>query len=459
LCLAAVALAIGMRPISDNSLLTHLATGRLIVHDGHIPTVDPYSFTAHGHAWVVQSWLASVLLGLADKAWGLDGVRLLLGLLTVAVFAVVWRLARPTQSVLVRVGIGAIVLGIAAEEWDGRPLLIGLLALALTVLAAEGDLDPRWLVPIGWVWVNTHGSFPLGVVYLLVVGLGRRLDDLDASIELRCLRWLVAGLVLGAVNPLGPKLLVFPLQLLHRQDVLRHVIEWQAPAFQTWGQRLFLLEVVLAILAVARLRRYRSALVLAVFLAAALLGSRNITVASIVLVPVLASAWPDVGELRTGTHTTVASALGGVAVVGLLLTPVARLGEPGLALSAYPIRSLDYLDREGVDLNLVHLVSTDAVGNLIELRYGAGRRAFFDDRFDMYPRAVADDEFTLAFGRPTAVGVLDRWSIDLALWPDQAPMASILEASGRWRIIDRDDRGWLLMCRRGATLSSALGTC
>ena len=36
----------------------------------------------------------------------------------------------------------------------------------------EGRLDPRWLLPIGWVWVNSHGSFPLGVVLLVVAAVG-----------------------------------------------------------------------------------------------------------------------------------------------------------------------------------------------------------------------------------------------------------------------------------------------
>ena len=54
----------------------------------------------------------------------------------------------------------------AASTWTSRPFLFGLLCFALTLLVAEGGLDPRWLVPIGWFWVNTHGSFPMGFVLL-----------------------------------------------------------------------------------------------------------------------------------------------------------------------------------------------------------------------------------------------------------------------------------------------------
>ena len=451
-------LGLGLAPLSDNSFLTHLATGRLILDQGHVPTTDPYTFTAHGAHWVVQSWLVSLLFGGADRLAGGDGVRVVVGLLMVAVFAVAWRLSRRTEGLLVRVAIAALVVGVATNEWSERPLLVGLLALGLTVLAAEGDLDPRWLVPIAWVWVNSHGSFPLGIAYLVVVALGRRLDHLDASVELRCLRWLGAGVLLGAVNPLGPRLLLFPIDLLRHQEVLRQVIEWQAPAFQDVGQRIFLLQVILAILAVVRRPRYRNALVVAVFLAAALLGARNVAIASIVLVPVLADAWPSVGSLRAATRDGLARLLAAAGVAGVVAVTVVQLGQPAYELDAYPMRSLRQIDRLHIDLEDVHLASIDRVGNLLELREGPGRRVFFDDRFDMFPARVASDAFDLTLGRPSSIGILDRRRIDLVLWPREASLSTVLHASASWRSLYDGEKGWVLLCRVGAELTPDL-TC
>lgn len=450
---------IGLLPLSDNSFLTHLATGRLILDQGSVPTTDPFTFTAHGHGWVVQSWLVSVLFGAADELGGGNGVRIVVGLLAVAVFAVAWRLSRPAQGLLVRVGIAGLVIGVASQEWSERPLLVGLLALGLTVLAAEGELDPRWLLPVAWIWVNSHGSFPLGVAYLLVVALGRRLDHLDASVELRCLRWLGGGILLGALNPLGPRLLLFPVQLLQHQDVLRKVLEWQAPGFTTAGQRIFLLQVVLAILALVRRPRYRNGLVVAVFLVAALLGARNIAVASIVLVPVLAEAWPSVGGLRSATRDGMSRLLAVAGVLGIVVVAVGQLSQPAYDLDAYPVRTLVELRRDHVDLEDVRLASIDRVGNLLDLREGPGRRVFFDDRFDMFPDRVSTDAFDLTLGRPTSLPVLDRYEIDLVLWPENAPLATILEVSPDWRALPSADEHWKLFCRVGAPLGDVLGTC
>jgi hypothetical protein len=459
LCLAAGVLGIGLAPFSDNSFFTHLATGRLIVDQGHIPTTDPYTFTAHGHGWVVQSWLVSALLGVVDDVAGIGGVRILVGLLTVGVFAVAWRLSRPAQGLVVRVGIAGLVIGVGSLQWSERPLLVGLIAMGLAVLAGEGELDPRWLLPLGWVWVNSHGSFPIGIAYLLVVALGRRLDHLDASVELRAFRWLTGGVLLGAINPLGPKLLVFPVQLLQHQDVLRHVTEWQAPQFHDLGERIFLLQVGLAILALVRRPRYRNALVVAVFVAAALLGARNEAVASLVLVPVLAEAWSNVGGLKASTREGISRLLAVAGVVLVAAVAMSRLGQPAFDVSGYPVASLDQLDEWKVDLQRVHLASIDQVGNLIELRDGPGRRVWFDDRFDMFPEAVTRDAFALNDARPRSLEVLDHRGIDLVLWPSEGGLTAVLSATDEWRDLDDSDDGWRLFCRVGAPLGGTLGTC
>ena len=431
----------------------------MIVDTGHIPRSDLYTFTAPGRGWVVQSWLASTIYGAVDDVAGLVGVRLLMGLLTFLLFAAVWRLARSVNGAVVKVGIVGLCLAVGAGEWSERPLLFGLLFLALTVLAGSGGLDPRWLLPIGWVWVNTHGSFPLGLVYLGVELVGRRLDGDLSAVEQRCLGWLAGGVALGALNPLGPRILLFPAELLQRQDILQEVIEWQAPSFQSFGQRIFLLQVALAVVALVRRPRYRHAFVLAVFVAAALLGQRNIPVASIVLVPLMAEAWTDVGGLRVHTRSGLASLLAVVGVVAVALSLTVRLGDDDLDLEAYPVAALDHLEDHHVDLEEVRLAAPDRVGNLIELRDGPGRRVFFDDRFDMFPERLSEDVLTLTHGGPGAKDVLDRYDIALVLWQRQQPLATILEGDPAWRLLyDRDER-WVLLCRVGADIGGDLGGC
>ncbi|MDQ4097099.1 MAG: hypothetical protein M3144_04435, partial [Actinomycetota bacterium] len=48
---------LGALPIADNSMLTHMRTGIDMVTGAGIPREDPFSYTARGTEWVVQSWL------------------------------------------------------------------------------------------------------------------------------------------------------------------------------------------------------------------------------------------------------------------------------------------------------------------------------------------------------------------------------------------------------------------
>ena len=450
-------LSIGIDRLSDNSLFTHLATGRLILDHG-IPRHDPYSFTAHGEPWVVQSWLASWLYGLVDSWWGVNGLRVLMGLLTATLGAMVWRLTRPAKTLVGRILISGFVLGVASSVWAPRPLLMGLLLLSLALLAVEGGLDPRWLVPIFWLWVNVHGSFPLGLVMIGAFWLGTRLDGKPATREWRCGLWAVLGIGLGAINPLGPVLLIFPVRLLGRMDVLRQVIEWQSPSFaQNWA-RLFLVQVVVAIVVLVRRPRYRAAIPLVLFTAAALLGSRNVAVASMVLIPGMARGLTGIGSINGDKRTPVAAlALAVLLVMGLVLTS-SSLDKPAWQLETFPVDAVAWMDANGLHRDDLHMASGDTVGNYLELLYGTDAGAFVDDRVDMYPPDVVDDYLTLLHGDPGWREVLDRRAVDLVLWGRSGSLTSLMAESHDWRIL-YEDASWSVACRRGTPLGDTGTTC
>lgn len=439
-------LNIGLGRLADNSLFTHIATGRLILSSG-IPRSDPYSFTAPGTPWVVQSWLASLTYGLLDRLGGVDGIRLLMGVSSALLAWLVWSLSRPAKTLVPRVVITGLVIATGAVIWSPRPLLFGLIFMALTLLAIDGRL-PQWvLLPVFWLWVNTHGSFPLGIVAIIVILVGAHLDHLDQSAIKRGLGWSLGGVLLGVVNPLGPVIIWFPVRLLSRQEMLSNVIEWQSPSFATPWARLFLVQMVLAVLMLVRRPSYRTALPLIVFGAAALLGARNIAFASLVSVPGLAVSMEGLGSL-TGRETgkKILLALGAVAVLaGLVLR--SNLSAPGYDLSGYPVDALAFVEQSHWRTDDVEIATTETVGNYLTLLHGADARVFFDDRVDMYPESVMDDFMTLYRGRPGWSDVLKKWNIDLVVWESDAPLTGLLRENPRWRIV-YDDKRWVVACDR-----------
>jgi hypothetical protein len=440
---ALVAAFLGTSELHDNSFLTHLATGRLLLDEGigqlwgGMP--DPYTFTSGGRNWVVQSWFASLLYATSDELAGAAGIRLLTAVTCGAIGVVAWRLTRPAASLIPRVALVGAVLTIGATTWSSRPFLFGLLCFALTVLAAEGGLDPRWLIPIGWFWVNTHGSFPLGVVAIALLAAGRLLDGERPDTELRTLKWAVGGIVVGGiVNPVGPSLLVFPIAMLGRSDVLSNIIEWQSPDFSDTWARVFLLMVLAGIVAIARRPSYRAAIPMAVFLGASLVAMRNANVAVLAFLPGMAGACAGLGSIDGSERRPI---LRSAAVVLAVATPVLVVAAcmPGdVDLRGYPIAALGYAEENGLLEGGANVATQDYVGNLLELEYGRSAASFIDDRFELHDRRLIDDYATLQGGLPDWQDALARHDVDVVVWERESALGALLLESADWRVVYDD---------------------
>ena len=131
-------LGVGLERLHDNSYLTHVATGRFILDHG-VPTTDPYTFTAHGRPWVVESWLASVLYAVVQRADSAHGLQLLHAALAAALAGVTWMLTRPARQLGGRILAAAAVLAVGSGYWSPRPLLIALV-----------------LFDLAFVWLGIH---------------------------------------------------------------------------------------------------------------------------------------------------------------------------------------------------------------------------------------------------------------------------------------------------------------
>src|SRR5690242_12005522 len=254
--------ALGSGSLGDNSFLWHLRTGELILDHG-IPRRDPYSFTAAGTRWIAQSWLAELMYGALARWVGVFGIRVAVGLAGACVAVTLFRLALHATGDRVR-GLALAIPALACTYTvrSERPLMFGLVLLGLLVFTVEVPESwlgrhPRVVIPaLMWVWVNVHGTFSLGFLYLLVYVVGRWLDG-ESPFAGRT-RELVVGTAIAAVlvfvNPYGPGLVLFPAALMGRSQVLRNVGEWLAVDVHTLTGVLFAVWVVITLLAFARSR-------------------------------------------------------------------------------------------------------------------------------------------------------------------------------------------------------------
>jgi hypothetical protein len=303
------------------------------------------------------------------------------------------------------------------------------------VLVAERGLDPRWLVPVGWVWVNTHGSFPLGIVLLVLLAVGRKLDGEHPAAELRALRWSVAGIVAGGLlNPVGPALLSFPVALLSRNDLLSNIVEWQSPDFADTWTRIYLLMVIVGVVAIARRPSFRAALPFAVFLGASLLAMRNIHVAMLVFLPGVAGALAGLGSLDGTERRPILRPMVAVLAVAIPVLTITASIPGDFDSRGYPANALEFLDERDLLRGNAAVATQDYVGNFLELELGRDAAAFIDDRYELHDRELAEDYFVLNSGRTGWDEVLDRRDVDVVVWERDSALGSVLLASGDWRV-------------------------
>lgn len=443
---------VGLRPLHDNGFLWHLRTGHLILDSG-IPRADPYSFTHPGRDWIAQSWLAELVYAAVDDVAGAFGLRLLTAVATAVVGGLAYFLAMrrsgEARRAAVLTGLALLSVGAVVSE---RPLLYGLLAFLGLVTMVElpdtraGRWLPWMLPPLLWIWGNVHGSFVLGIVYLGLHVVGTWLEpDGMPPWEGRSRALVVgtaAGLLLLLANPYGVDLLLFPFHLVGQGEVLDNVVEWQSPDFRAprgWAYAAWLAAVL-----VTTARRgpwSRRDLVVALpFLLLGLWSLRNMGIAALVTLPIVAGAWRP-ARIPEPVRAPIHWAFAGLLVVAAAGLTLVAATDDDYSLDRYPTTTFERLDEAG--LTGERLFTTDRwAGYVIATRWPE-QHVFLDDRYDMYPAELFLEYLDVIAARPGWREPLDRYDVCVAVVPDDAAITAALEVEPGWRRIadDADDEG------------------
>jgi len=443
---------LGARPISDNSMFVHMRTGIDMVHNWAIPRRDPYSFTAHGHPWVVQSWLPEWTYGWAHELGGFEFVVVEQAILMAALALLIALLARAGSPLRTALAAG-IAIGVGAAYWVPRPLIFGLICMALTLLVVERKWSRWLLIPILWVWVSSHGSFVLAVAWLGGRGVGEAIDKKGwPSESVHYAVGLVAGLAVSVLNPLGPKLLTFPLAVQKKSSVFKTIVEWHSPNFQTGAGAFSLVFLVAALLVLFRRGVvWKDAVPIVGLLAASLIAQRNLPVMAVVMAPALGRAL-SVGrdrvagatERRENPRVNLMFAVVLGLAVAVFTAGIYRSGP--LSLKTYPVSAIDFLEKSGLRGPTHRVAQQDVVGCFFDLRFGVHARVFVDDRYDMFPLSVSNDYASLLKGDADSLAVLDRRKVDVVLWAKYLALVTTLRATGKWQEVYKKG-DWVVMHR------------
>ncbi|GAA3228560.1 hypothetical protein [Actinocorallia longicatena] len=433
----------GLRPLGDNSFLTHLATGRWILDHG-LPRADPFSFTAPGDPWVLQSWLVELLYAGLDRSFGGSAIQLLNAAAGAGIGWSAYRLALRLSGDRVRAALlTASALSASVWFWWERPLLFGiafLLALVWAVECPGSPLGRRPLVTLPilfWLWTSSHGTFALGYVYLGLHLAGRWAEGERPSLRHGLLPAALLAFAAGFANPYGWRLVAFPAKLMARGSVLENISEWQSPSFRVPLGMLLALFLGLTVVILARTRPgRRDLLVVLPFLFLALWAQRNIALAPLVVLPVLARLVEraETPERRAGRPFAVTASAAVLAIAASFL--VQSASAPAYGLGRSPVAAVRAVEREGLIGR--RILTVDAWGCYLIYAYAGRQPVFVDDRFDLYPERVTGDYLKLLDGDRDWRAILGRYAFDVVVWPEEKPLSEYLAADPGWRQVFRD---------------------
>jgi hypothetical protein len=442
----------------DPDLWWHLKVGQAILATHLWPNADTYSFTAQGTPWTACEWLGDTLLAAVQRAWGLPGLMALDLALGAAVLLALFALAslrsRNSKAAFVTC---ALLLFLSAVFFSLRPQMIGYLFLILTLIILErfrqGRAGTLWLLPpLFLVWVNTHGSFVVGLLALGVYAISGLAEIRRGGLESR--RWtapqrlrlglvFLASLVALMATPYGTKLAVYPIDMAFLQpNVVANILEWQPLPLNTPAGELFLAVLVGILLAQIVLRPTWHLAEITLFLAgtvAACLHARLLLIFVPFCAPLLAvilSHW--IPPYEPGKDKYALNAILMIAVVaGVARFFPSRTQLESRVAQHWPVKAVQYLKQ--------HPAPRPMYNNL---RYGGyliyaldGRnKVFIDGRNDIYERTgVFADYVSIGRVKPNAFFLLRAYNVQSCFIEPQEALATLLAASPQWQKVYADN--------------------
>lgn len=313
----------------------HLATGRWIVRNGAIPSVDPFSYTANGQRWPAIPWLADLTLYGFYWLGGAPGVvfcQVLCAFATLTIVGLTLReLGIDRRLVIAQILLTAVLVQERYARARPETIAAVLLAVALLVLVRWWQRRDRSLLvmaPLALLWIPTHASSPLTIVLSCVAVLIATTSPERKSLLATPLATLFLVVIAFVATRTGREVIDLAQRATRSGSPVAIGItdEWRAPTFAD-GSIWIPLALTLSAMVYCAARRRTGGLPLVVALIGLVLAARSIRhIAPAVLLT--APAWGVAGQallnsLRGRSFRLGAGALPWMLGLGL---PMAHVG-------------------------------------------------------------------------------------------------------------------------------------
>lgn len=441
--------------IVDPDVWWHIKTGQMILATHHWPTTDAYSFTAHGQPWMAYEWAGEVLIGWVSRIGGVRALDFLLIVLGAAVVIALYVLGT-VRSGSSKAGFAAaaILLPLATSSFTLRPQMVGYLFLILTLIALElfrqGKHWAAWTLPaLMLAWVNTHGSFIVGLGAIFLYWICGLVEFQKGSIEAK--RWsprerrsllLIFTLCLAvlSVTPYGARLAAYPFNMAFSQPLnVANIQEWQPMPFQILGAKIFLAIVLgffLLQMAFDFTWRIEELLLFAGGFVETCLHRRFVLMFvpfTVPLLAVVAARWITSYHRKKDKYVLNAVLMAGVVAAMVHYFPTRAKLDAKVA-EKFPVQAVEYLRQHPIPGPMFD--NYDFGGYLVH----AGYKTFIDGRADVFESGGVFSDYMRVIGlKPGGLDVLRRYQIQSCLIKRDEPLATALLASPGWKRVYVDN--------------------
>lgn len=428
---------------------------------------DVYSFTTPGKPWMDHEWLAEIPFYLGWKWFGSRGIFSVTYALIVAILLGVYWLAwgqsgNPKSAFLV--ALLAILL--ASVSFGPRTLLFGWLFLILELGILYGyqrGRDLLWALPLLFlVWVNTHGSWIIGLVLFILFTLSGCLDARWGLIEAdgwsvqqrrRLIGVIACSTVALFANPYGWRLVAYPFDLAFKQRLnIANVVEWRTLDFHSPRGKIVLAILMLGI--VLQLVRWKSwklheAMFLLVGIYAGFTYSRFLFLTAILVLPFLTrDIEPWLPPYRPESDKRWLNlVIIGLCIAGICFKYPGRRQLLHVEADQCPLAAGNYLN------------SLHPAGNLLNDYLWGGyliwrfpqARVFIDSRVDVFEYNGVFKDYLDIIHLRNSLGLLDKYRIRYVLFEEGTPLSYLLEHTPGWKI-DYQDKTAILFERNAPAI-------
>lgn len=460
---------INTHPIRPHDFWWHITIGREILETGKIPLTDIYSYTAYGQPYPSYQmfWLMELFLYTIYKFGGPALVILVHSVLISCAYVVIFLLCKQISKSWRVAAFGVFfAAAFGLNDWNVRPQGITFLIASLYLMAIykyKQKLNRLWLFifPLGMlVWVNSHGTFLIGLVLLGIwlaqeiweAVLARYRGEAEPKISSTYVPASLLGITTLAclANPRGLGIISYIKTLTSNSVIQNLVTEWAPPSFNSLLGMIFfiglLLSLIILVLSARQLSLYQI-LTLLVFGVLGVKTSRGSVWFGIAMAPILAQQLPTLLERIRKPKQDISRSQGSPLINTIFLLLIICMGvfslpwfkdywplpqaKAGLISAETPVQATNVLLDKRLPGHVFHAMSFGSY--LIWAAYPE-YQVFVDPRIELYPENVWMDYLKISNASEDWEAILNSYGVNtLMLSPvEQANLIQSARETGAW---------------------------